>query len=69
MKKLFTMRVVRAWHRLPREAVVIPSLEVPKARLDGALGSLSWWGQPAYGRAWGSVCSEVSSNPSHSLIL
>jgi len=21
-----------------------PSLEVPKARLDGALGSLSWWG-------------------------
>ena len=43
MKKLFTMRVVRAWHRLPREAVDNPSLEVPKARLDGALGSLSWW--------------------------
>ena len=37
------MRVVRAWHRLPREAVDNPSLEVPKARLDGALGSLSWW--------------------------
>ena len=29
--------------QLPREAVDAPSLEVPKARLDGALGSLSWW--------------------------
>ena len=38
--KLFTMRVVRCWHRLPREAVDAPSLEVFKARLDGALGSL-----------------------------
>ena len=37
--KFFTMRVVRCWHRLPREAVDAPSLEVFKARLDGALGS------------------------------
>jgi len=29
-------------NRLPREAVGTPSLEVFKARLDGALGSLSW---------------------------
>ena len=28
---------------LPREAVGVPYLEVLKARLDGALGSLSWW--------------------------
>ena len=28
--------------RLPRESVDAPSLEVLKARLDGALGSLSW---------------------------
>ena len=27
-----------------RKAVGAPSLEVPKAGLDGALGSLSWWG-------------------------
>ena len=37
------MGVVRHWHRLPRETVDAPSLEVFKARLDGALGSLSWW--------------------------
>ena len=29
--------------QLPGEAVGAPSLEVFKARLDGALGSLSWW--------------------------
>jgi len=31
------------WHRLPREAVDAPSLEVFKARLDGALSNLVWW--------------------------
>jgi len=36
--------VVRHWQRLPREAVGAPSLEVLKARLPGALSSLSWWG-------------------------
>ncbi|GAB0183543.1 mitochondrial enolase superfamily member 1 [Grus japonensis] len=39
-KKFFTVRVVRHWNRLPREAVDAPSLEVFKARLDGALGNL-----------------------------
>ncbi|KFQ27715.1 hypothetical protein N332_13525, partial [Mesitornis unicolor] len=39
-KKFFTVRVVRHWDRLPREAVDAPSLEVSKARLDRALGSL-----------------------------
>ena len=38
--KFFTMRVVRCRHRLPREAVDAPSLEVFKATLDSALGSL-----------------------------
>ncbi|KGL98991.1 hypothetical protein N301_04662, partial [Charadrius vociferus] len=39
-KKFFTVRVVRHWNRLPREAVDAPSLEVSKARLDVALGNL-----------------------------
>jgi len=43
-KKTFsTLRVVRPWHRLPREAVDVPFLEVFKARLDGALSNLVWW--------------------------
>ena len=33
-------RVMRCWHRLPREVVDAPSLELFKARVDGALGSL-----------------------------
>jgi len=39
-KKFFTMRVVKHWKRLPREAVDAPSLEVFKAGLDGALSNL-----------------------------
>ncbi|GAB0186695.1 hypothetical protein GRJ2_001134800 [Grus japonensis] len=39
-KKFFTVRVVRHWNWLPREAVAAPSLEVFRARLDGALGNV-----------------------------
>ncbi|KFW63033.1 hypothetical protein AS28_00411, partial [Pygoscelis adeliae] len=39
-KIFFTVRVVRHWNRLPREVVDAPSLEVFKARLDGALSNL-----------------------------
>ncbi|KFR08614.1 hypothetical protein Y956_00978, partial [Nipponia nippon] len=39
-KKFFTTRVVRHWYRLPREVVDAPSLEVFKARLDGALSNM-----------------------------
>ncbi|KAK4815528.1 hypothetical protein QYF61_003220 [Mycteria americana] len=39
-EKFFTMKVVRHWNRLPREVVDAPSLEVFKARLDGALNNL-----------------------------
>jgi len=38
--KFFTMRVVKHWHRLPREVQETPSLETFKARLDGDLSSL-----------------------------
>jgi len=39
-KNIFMLRVVRHWHRLPREVVEAPSLEMFKVRLDGALGNL-----------------------------
>ena len=39
-KKFFTVRVVRHWHGLPREAVAAPSLGGFKARLDVALSNL-----------------------------
>jgi len=38
--KFFTMSVVRHWNRLPRVMVDALSLEVFKARLDGALSNL-----------------------------
>jgi len=39
-KIFFTMRVVRHWRRLIREVVDVPSLEVFKVRLEGALRNL-----------------------------
>ena len=39
-KKFFTMKVVKHWHRLPREVVDVTSPETFKVRLDEALSSL-----------------------------
>ncbi|KFQ02583.1 hypothetical protein N329_07804, partial [Haliaeetus albicilla] len=39
-KNFFPGKVVTHWNRLPKEAVDAPSLEVFKARLDGALSNL-----------------------------
>ena len=39
-KKSFTARIVRHWHRFPREVLDAPFLEIFKVRLDQALGSL-----------------------------
>ncbi|KFV84834.1 hypothetical protein N308_11165, partial [Struthio camelus australis] len=39
-KNFFTVRVVEHWHKLPREAVEPPSLEIFKTQLAMALGNL-----------------------------
>ena len=39
-RKFFTKTVMRCWNRLHKEAVDASSLEMFKARLDGALSSL-----------------------------
>jgi len=64
------MRVVRPWHRLPREAVDSPCLAVSKARLDGALSSLIWWKRslPVVGGCnW--MIYKMPPNPNYSMIL
>ena len=51
-KKLFTQEDVRQWHRLSREVADAPSLEMFKARLDGALGSRAQGGSPSLWQGW-----------------
>lgn len=36
----FKMRMVKHWHRLPREVAGVSSLETFKFKLDGALSNL-----------------------------
>jgi len=35
-------KMVKPWHRMPRDVVGVPSLEAFKDMLDRALGSLNW---------------------------
>ena len=67
---VLTERVVRRWRRLPSKAGHVPSLDVFKARLDGALGSLIWWlaTLPTAGR-WNWVLCKIPSNLSLSVFL
>ena len=72
--KFFTERAVRCWNSCPERLwMPRPSLEVFKARLDGALGSLGcyeMWRLVALHAAggWSFVILEVPSNPGHSVI-
>ena len=36
-KRFFTQRVVERWNRLPREAVMVPSLTLFRKHLDNSL--------------------------------
>jgi len=40
LKNFFPLRVMEHWHRLPREVVESPSLEIFKTHLDKVLCSL-----------------------------
>jgi len=39
-KSFFTVKVVKHWHRLPREAVESPSEEIFKAQMEKVLSNL-----------------------------
>ena len=41
-KNFFPLRMKEPWHRLPREVVESPSLEIFQTRLDAVLCSLLW---------------------------
>jgi len=66
-KKFFTMRVVKHRNRLPRQVVDAPSLELFKARLDGALSNPVWWKMSLL--MAGALELDDISNPCHSMIL
>jgi len=68
-KKFFTMRVVKHWNRLPSEVAAVPSLEVFKARLDGALSWSSGRCPCSWQGGWNQMIFKVPSNPYHSMIL
>ena len=54
-KNLFLERKVSYWHRLPREVVESPSLEVFQSRVDVALRDVgSGHGGMGWAWAWGS---------------
>ena len=70
----FSTYRVRCWYKLPREALDVPSLEVLKARVDGALGSLiqflvQWVATLPMAWCWNWMIVEVPSNPNHFMIV
>ena len=51
-KMFSTVRVVRHWHRLPRDVMGAPSLETLQIRLDGAVSTDGAAGVPVQCREW-----------------
>ena len=65
-QEIFPVKLVRSWHRLPREAADSQPLEMFKGRLDGAIWPVE--GIPAHGKRL-DMDNFLDSNPSHSQIL
>jgi len=64
------MRVVKHWHRFPREVVDAPSLETFNVRLDGALSNLIQLKMSLIiAGAWTRWPLKVPSNSNYSTIL
>ena len=64
------VRVVRHWHRLPREVVDAPSLETFKIRLHRALDNLiCLWRLCSLQGSWTRWPLKFSSNSKDSMIL
>ena len=69
-KKCFMIRVVRHWHRLPREVVDAPSLETSKVRQEGLWATWCSCKCPcSLQEGWSGWCLLVPSNSNHSMIL
>lgn len=63
VRKLFTQRMVRTWHKLPREAVDGASLQAFKARLVWALsGQIQRDVSLSTARVWKWMVFKVPSN-------
>ena len=70
VRKLFTQRMLRPWHKLPREAVDGASLQAFKARLVWALsGQIQRDVSLSTARVWKWMVFKVPSNQRHSVIL
>jgi len=68
-KKLFSKRVAKHWHRLPREVVESPTPEVFKNHGDMALRDVVWWAWWGWVDSWTLMNLEVFFNLNDSMML
>ena len=69
-KKCFTIRVLKHWHRLPREVVDVPSWKCSRSGWTGLWATWSTWRcSCSLQTGWTRWPSKVPSNPNLSMIL